>query len=696
MLTPDTPAGSSGFDFQDVLEIALRRWLWITIGGIGGLILGVILWWALPARFEATTTILVEPQGIPESYVRSTITVQVEQRIGTLRQRVTSHANLNELIDLLGSEHLDPSGDRSRADLMSEIRNNLTVEIDNPTLSAGAVVYVRYAGRDPRLVADVVREIANGFIRENHKDRVNQAAATASFLNAELTRIRTEVTAQEKRIREFRMAHMGGLPSQIETNLRELDRLDESLSSNLDAQERLAHEIGLLRSRPSNAAGPTSLGSALGRARDELIEARRVYTEDHPRVRSLRTQIAQLEAEIQAEPQNPQVEWQDPVLEREIEAATFNLKVRKGEERELRERIALLHARVEEAPKNEQMLLGLTRDYETLQQTYRLMLGNKHDADLSSNLEDAQMAEQFKLLRPPTVPSEPFWPDPMLIVPLGLCLGLGIVGLMILWTEIRTPAFHSVETLSRRLGLPIFATIPELSRKKLYDGMPEPVELDWRLVVPGAPNSAAAEQYRGFAPHFLEKESCRVILVTSAQPGDGKSVTCANLACTLASDIGRSVLLIDADMRRASQHRLMHSPREPGLTEVLKGEIDLSQCARNVLPNLSVLPAGGPTDNPLALLTDESFLKLCERAAENFEVVMIDSPPILPVIDAKILRRMSDMVIFVVRAGVSPTDGVLRSMRELKGVAGVVFNRVSPSAFRRYYYYDAYSHYDYK
>ena len=88
-------------------------------------------------------------------------------------------------------------------------------------------------------------------------------------------------------------------------------------------------------------------------------------------------------------------------------------------------------------------------------------------------------------------------------------------------------------------------------------------------------------------------------------------------------------------------------------------------------------------------------MKLCERAAENYEVVMIDSPPILPVIDAKILRKLADMVIFVVRAGVSPSGGVVRSMRELSGVAGVVFNRVSATAFKRYYYYDAYSQYEY-
>ena len=211
----------------------------------------------------------------------------------------------------------------------------------------------------------------------------------------------------------------------------------------------------------------------------------------------------------------------------------------------------------------------------------------------------------------------------------------------------------------------------------------------------GAPHSAAAEQYRGFVPHVLEAESCGLILVTSAQPGDGKTLTCANLACTLATDVGRRSLVIDADLRRGTQHRLMGINREPGLSDILQGEAELGQCARNVLPNLSLLPAGSSVRNPLGLLTDEAFIKLCAQARENYEVVLIDSPPILPVIDAKIIRRMADMVVFVVQAGVSPSGGVLRSLHELKDVAGVVFNRVSAGSFRRYYYYDAYSHYGY-
>jgi polysaccharide chain length determinant protein (PEP-CTERM system associated) len=699
MATSDTLTSFGSFDLQDIIEIALRRWRWVAVGGVVGLALGAAAYMVLPRSYEATTTILVEPQGVPESYVRSTITLDVDQRIRTLHQRVTSHKNLNDLIDLVGAERLDPTGRLPRDVLMNEIAENLSVSVEAPRERerGASIVEIRFEGEHPDVLADSVRQIADLFIAENRKDRAQQAASTSEFLETELSRIRFEVTAQESRIRDFRTENIGALPSQLDANNRELDRLSEALSANLESQERLAGQMTLLRGGEGGVAAPGSLSAALQSARGDLMEAKRVYTENHPNILSLRAQIKQMEEELADELAATDAGGRstDPALAQDLQAVKLALASRSREEDHLRGRIAETERNIAKTPKNEQRLLELTRDYETLQDTYKLLLGNKHDAALARNLEAAQMAEQFKLLRPARTPTEPYSPDPFVVIPAGFAGGLALSLLLILWSEIRTPAFHSVETLARRLGLPVFAAIPDLDRDRIYDGFPLPEQLDWRLVVACAPNSAAAEQYRGFAPHFLEREKCRTILVTSAQPGDGKSITCTNLACTLAADVGRRVLLIDADLRRATQHKIAGVEREPGLSDVLLANADLRECVRPLISNLSLLPAGTSPENPLALLTSEAFLKLCEQAAENYEVVLIDSPPILPVIDAKILRRMADMVVFVVRAGVSPSGGVMRSMRELSGVGGVVFNRVSSGAFKRYYYYDAYSQYEY-
>jgi capsular exopolysaccharide synthesis family protein len=252
-----------------------------------------------------------------------------------------------------------------------------------------------------------------------------------------------------------------------------------------------------------------------------------------------------------------------------------------------------------------------------------------------------------------------------------------------------------VERLTRAIGLPVFASIPRIDNDRIYESPPSG-DVDPKLVVHTAPESAPAEQYRGFLPVFLEAGDCRVILVTSAARGDGKSLTCMNLAVSLGSDLGRRVLVIDGDLRRPSAHRLLRIRSKVGLSDILRGDAELEECAVNAkLPNLTLVPAGRPVRNPLLLLTSPAFLALVEQAKKQYDVIMIDSPPLLPVVDTKILRRMADMVLFVVRADATPRDGVIRSLADMRDVAGVIFNQVSPGSFRRYYYYDAYSRYAY-
>ena len=136
------------------------------------------------------------------------------------------------------------------------------------------------------------------------------------------------------------------------------------------------------------------------------------------------------------------------------------------------------------------------------------------------------------------------------------------------------------------------------------------LNVDPKLVVHTAPESAPAEQYRGFLPIFLEAPDCRVILTTSAARGDGKSLTCMNLALTLASDLGRRVLVIDGDLRRPSAHRLLQIRPKLGLSDILRGDAELKDCAVSAkLPNLTLIPAGRPVRNPLVLLTSPAAVR---------------------------------------------------------------------------------------
>ena len=699
---------SAALQLEDIIEI-LERWKWwIVVCALLGAALGVGLCFVLPPKYESTTMILVEPQKIPEDFVRSTVNQKVDYQVNSLRKRVTGFTSLNQLIENLGVSRFDPDGTRTREALMNQIRGSLSIKIDQGRNSA-PVFEIKYVSADPELAAEVARAVAELFISENIKDRTQQAESTSEFLDRELDRIRDEVSEQEKQLGICRAERMGSLPEQLDTNLRALDRLSFELTNNLEAQAAVSQRIALLRRQADGTvagvpgtSAPSNLTEALADVRQRLFDAERVYTHEHPNVQHLKAQIERLETEIAEAPpaergrSGPLVtDLRAIALLRELETARLDLSARKRREERIHSEIEALQAKVDDTPIHEQELRNMTRDYANLTATYHTLLSKKYEAAISRNLEHAQKGQQFKLLRPARVPATPSWPDPLILLPAGGVLGLAVVLALIVIAEIRHPAFRSVGRLTRVIGLPVFASIPRIDNDAIYEIRPTG-DVDPKLVVHTAPDSSPAEQYRGFLPFVIEAKNCKVILVTSATRGDGKTLTCMNLAISLATDLDKRVLVIDSDMRKPTIHRLVRISRRYGLSDILQGKAELGGCAVNSkIPNLAVLPAGLAPRNPLTLLTSKRFLEVIDHAREKYDLVLIDSPPLLPVVDTRILRNIADMIVFVVRADATPPQAALRSLQSMRDVTGVVFNYVSRGSFRRYYYYDAYSRYAY-
>ncbi len=416
---------SPAFTVEDGIEIVERRRWWLVAGLAAGLVLGLIAWYLLPPRYTSFTTILVEPQEVPEAFVASTITVDIENRLRTLHERVTSYANLNALIEKIGEQRLDPSGAMTRESLMGLIRNNLYVNLKTDSGKDANVVEIAYTNPDPVIARDVAAEISSAFIAENLKDRTQQAQSTAEFLDRELDRLRGDVAAAEQKVRAFKEERMGALPSQLESNLRTLDRLNLELNANLEAQAAAAQKIGMLQSRTPGSSGagpyvpePGSAAGALLDARRKLREMELLYTESHPNVIQARERVAALEKEVDEEKSRPRerVRVVDPAtasFERELASARLEADAKKREEARLRAEIAKLEERVETTPKMETELLTLTRDYDNLTKQYQELLTKKFAASMARNLEQAQKSERFNVLRPARVPEHPSFPNPL-------------------------------------------------------------------------------------------------------------------------------------------------------------------------------------------------------------------------------------------------------------------------------------------
>lgn len=207
--------------------------------------------------------------------------------------------------------------------------------------------------------------------------------------------------------------------------------------------------------------------------------------------------------------------------------------------------------------------------------------------------------------------------------------------------------------------------------------------LEGKLVLSHA-MPVAIEQYRRLAASVHERQAVhgtKRLMVSSARPQEGKTLTVTNLALTLSESYGRRVLLIDADLRRPSIHEVFRLPTAPGLSEGLESDgSDIS--LHQVSPRLSILPAGRPSSNPMARLTSNRMRVLLEESAAVFDWVLLDAPPVGIMPDANLLARLTEGVIFVIAAGETPYALVDRAIAEIgrESIIGTVLNRVDQQA----------------
>ena len=229
--------------------------------------------------------------------------------------------------------------------------------------------------------------------------------------------------------------------------------------------------------------------------------------------------------------------------------------------------------------------------------------------------------------------------------------------------------------------------------EKSFDANPAVVG---KLVVMPAVSPAAVEQYRRLAASLhhaqLEREA-KVLMVTSASPGEGKTLTAINLALTLSESYRRNVLLIDADLRRPSVHQVFQIPNVIGLSDALKSETEHRLSLIQVSENLSVLPAGRPDPDPMGGLTSDRMRRIVQDAAAHFDWVVVDTPPVGFLSDANLLVAMVDVALFVVRAGKSPYRLIQRALDAVgrNRILGVVLNAVDETVdVAGYSYYGYY------
>jgi polysaccharide chain length determinant protein (PEP-CTERM system associated) len=465
---------------EDVLRAALHRRWWILIPlfliGIGSMLYS----FSQPKRYRSETLILVVPQRIPESYVRSTVTAPIEGRLRSISEQILSRSRLEQVIKDFGlyvrQRELTPM-----EDVVEAMRQNISL-----TTVRGDSFRVTYSAGDAVVAMKVTERLASMFIEENLRDREVQAEGTNQFLETQLEAARQRLLEHEKRLEKYRVAHAGELPSQSQGNLQavlghrqQLQAVSESINRDRDRRLMLERTLGEVTSgevsqpSPERSATPQDAPQqALDKARETLRTQLIRLKPDHPDVIATRRQIVQLERQVQdgtvappaPEKPRPMAEATRIVRQRQIQAELDNvdrqIAAKEEDAAHLHKQIDEYQRRVDAAPMRETEMTELMRDYKTLQDVYVGLLEKKEASKLSANLERAQAGEQFKILDPARVPERPYSPDHFRTTSIGAVAGLGFGLALALLLEMRDSTIRREDDIVRLLALPVIAVVP--------------------------------------------------------------------------------------------------------------------------------------------------------------------------------------------------------------------------------------------
>jgi tyrosine-protein kinase Etk/Wzc len=743
-----------GLDLRELLDILIRG-KWLILAAVLLVLVPVTVWTFLqPQQYSAYALMLVEKQDndlqsvLPSSpsaaFFRDERNLSNELLVlrqsmplaqAAARRLLTFRTvpGTGEALTILAPV---PTAEGERAPTEQDVAFRLQSLYVSPAqegqdADALRVSAVSTSAAEAALIANVY---ADAFVDLSQQSSRAGVSASRDFLEQQVADRSDELLALDGAVRQFMQREQAVALDQ------ETSRLIDQIAS-LEAQrDAAAVEIQM------KAAGVTALRAELNRIEPGLAD--RVASTADGQIEAAQLRIRELEAEL--EPfyrQNPQfrdgADVPDAVSTRRSEIERLQRRIRTLSEQLTRESIAaggggpgdtqsgfrrvaelqrqLTDAQIEldgqrakqgalqnQIASMEGELSQIPGQSIELAQLQRQRLGAERTySALDEKLQEARVAEQSKLgyatvIRPAFPSPAPFAPNRKLNLMVGLLLGLGL-GVAAAIAKVRLDhRFHRPDDL-KTLDIPLIGTVPDttdLLKKEFGNQKTIDVggrQVDTHLVALLNPMATASETYRALrtSVQFSRPDVViKTILVTSSNPGEGKSITAANLAAVFAQS-GRSVLLIDADLRRPTVHSKFGLSREPGLVQQLFTETAFdASLATEVADDLWVMAAGALAPNPSELLGSKRMRDLLTAIQERFDIVILDAPPVLAATDAVLLSTQADATLVVVRAGETRDYDLRSSLDALQGVGakviGTVFNGFDVSKAYGYRYKYAY------
>jgi len=453
-------------NLEDILDALQKKWYWVSIPFLFFAFLGLWLYIVLPKEYESSTLIFIEPQEIPSNYVVATVTSAVEERVKTLSLEVVSRSNLEQIITEMKLYPRERARGVPMEILVNALRKKINVNVAGSEGNRVSSFIITFRWFDSITAADVTNRLASLIIESNTKMRSSQATETTVFLEKQLDDLKMSLEDYEKKLQAFKSIHMGELPEQVQSNTATLINLQSSLDTTqrtlADARNRKINIEGQLSQLETSRPGSTSSqrDQKLTELKARLEDMKSNYTPEHPEIIKLTDQIKELESKKESASggySNPRA------AELRIQLRAINSEI-SGLEREagrVNARINQYQGRVENAPKMEQELSTLMRDYQITKDNYQKLLDRLLEAKRAENMEKRQQGEQFRILDFAKPSQSPIETNRLRILLVCLAIGLGAGAGVILLIEMQDSTIKSISQLEAlENGITCISAVP--------------------------------------------------------------------------------------------------------------------------------------------------------------------------------------------------------------------------------------------
>lgn len=676
-----------------VIAVVRRRSL-PAIAAFVAVIGGAIAYLAVtPSKYEASARLMQDDKRVSVSELGRDLT-QVSSNapgISPLADQAELIKSQRVLERAVAIAFPEIKGNLQRSPVTTtELSHNLKVKI----VPATNILELNYQSKDPQLAAKLLNAISQAMVEDNTKAISSEATKVKKFLEEK------QVPEADKQLRvaeatENKYRKLSGIVSLEE----QTKSLVQSIATVEDQERTLSTQLQEIKARDASLRQITNSGNLnkayssvrsgqddeikklranLSELENKIVEARLRFTDEHPNVTNLVGQRDALRAMYSEQlarvsSQNPTTSANNFAGDQLSQELNSKFILNSIEESAVNNRLKLLQvkkanlqARLSQLPITQQTLTVLTRKREEAAASLKFLQSKLEEARLT----EAQKVSNIRVIENAVAPSLPSEPKPKVILALASVFGSMLaVGVMLL-LEVMDNTLRDASEAEELLQLPLLGVLPRLPGKTLVL-KPANRFLD---------NIGLVEPYRTLFKtlEFRSLEQVRLIVVSSPISGEGKSVVASHLAA-VAAMLSWRTLIIDADLRRPVQHTLFNLTGKPGITDVLEGNVSLVDAVQPTdIENLDVLTCGELYGRPSQLLESIAMKSLVAEAAENYDLVIIDTPPLSACADASTLAQQSDGVMLVTRPGFTEKEVLLRSVSELTRnripILGVVVN----------------------